>query len=77
MNLSMQQRDAILAALHLLKCAIEGGATAGFDPSRPEEHPLCDLLTNGGQHQGLNSEQCSELSDLIVSEYPSPEIAPT
>lgn len=75
MELSMQERDALLAGLALLQEAITKGATKGFDPRTPEANPLSDLLTNGGMHDGLSLEGCARLADTIVGEYPCPAIA--
>lgn len=75
MKLSMQQRDALLAGLLLLKDAITNEQTAGFDSSDPESHRLADILTNGGVHSGLNLEQCVTLADMIVDNYPDPPVS--
>ncbi len=74
MNLSMQQRDALLAGLALLRAGLEDGRIA-INKEDPESDPIGDLFSNGGEHQGLSIDQLRELSDLIVDEYPCPELA--
>lgn len=74
MQLSMQQRDALLAGLALLGMAMENGSIV-VDRSSPEVDAIGDLLTNGGEHGGLSRCEVRQLADMIVDEYPAPELA--
>lgn len=51
MQLSMQQRDALLAGLALLGMGMENGSIV-VDRSNPEVDAIGDLLTNGGERGG-------------------------
>ncbi len=73
MDLSAQQRDALLAGLSLLRCEIEHGRVV-INKDDPECDPIGDLLSNGGEHDGLSAEEVSQLADLIVAEYPEPDV---
>ena len=69
LDLSGQERDALLAALKLLEVALKEGLV------RPNDGDIGDLLTNGGEHEGLTPWRISALADRIVNEYPAPSLA--
>ena len=73
MNLSMQQRDAILAGLALLRGELGEGKVL-INKADPEATPIGDLFTNGAMHDGLTIAQIGELADFVVHSYPAPEI---
>lgn len=70
MDLSGQERDAILTGLSLLRQAIEGGLAN----KNPVDDGIADLFTNGGEHRGLSSKGITRLADLILYEYPAPAL---
>lgn len=70
MDLSGQERDAILTGLSLLRRAIEGGLAN----QSPVDDGNADLFTNGGEHRGLSSKGIARLADLILYEYPAPAL---
>lgn len=69
LSLSGQERDALLAALKLLEVSMKEGLV------QPNDGDIGDLLTNGGEHEGLTPWQISALADRVVAEYPAPVLA--
>lgn len=73
MQLSMPERDALLAGLHLLKKALKEKAIE-FNATNPESDFVADLYCNGGTHQGLDPAGIDALADILVDEFPGPPV---
>lgn len=69
-SMSAQERDALLAALKLLEGALKRRLVI------PNDGNIGDLLTNGGEHEGLTPQKIADLADRIVNAYPAPQVAP-
>jgi len=54
-------RDAVLAGLRLLQEALQSGVV------RPHEGWIGNILTNGGQHDGLDAAGIDELCEAFVT----------
>lgn len=67
-HLSAQERDAIIAGLHLLKLHL-------INTRLQHGTHTFDLLTNGGTHEGLQIKSVESLADQVIDAYPSPAIA--
>ena len=72
-SISMQERDALLAGLYLLKAAIQGNTLDG-DSAGTDLNHAADLLRNGGTHEGLGSDGIDTLADFLVNEFPNPPV---
>lgn len=57
MNLTQKENDAIIAALRLLASDMESKRVL------PNDGDIGDILTNGGEHEGLTSEEVDKLAE--------------
>ncbi|WP_164034296.1 hypothetical protein, partial [Serratia marcescens] len=64
-DLSQPEYDAVIAGLRLLACGLEDKIV------EPNDGDIGDMLTCGGQHTGLTSDEIHDLCDRLLT---GPEI---
>ena len=62
MKLNKKETDAILAGLRLLQNALELGSV------QPNDGDVGDILTDSGEHDGLNEEDIDYLIEKLKGE---------